>query len=42
MLQLGSNPQAISEAVRMVTGQAYEVVFRDRTRAMEDDPMNEL
>ncbi len=42
MLQLGSNPQAISEAVRMVTGQAYEVVFRDRTKAMEDDPMNEL
>jgi len=42
MLQLGSNPQALNEAVRMVTGRAYEIVFRDRTKAMEEDPLNEL
>ncbi len=42
MLQLGSNPQALGEAVRMVTGQAYEIIFRDRTKAMEEDPLNEL
>ena len=42
MLQLGSNPQALAEAVRMVTGQAYEIIFRDRTKAMEEDPLNEL
>ena len=42
MLQLGSNPQALNDAVKMVTGQAYEIVFRDRTKAMEEDPLNEL
>ena len=42
MLQLGSNPQALNEAVRMVTGQAYEILFRDRTNAQEEDPLNEL
>ncbi len=42
MLQLDSNLQILTEAVRIVTGKPYTVLFRERTKAMEDDPMNEL
>ena len=42
MLQLGSNLQCLTDAVRIVTGKAYELVFRERTKAMEEDPLNEL
>ena len=42
MLQLGSNTQALSDAIRMVMGQAYEIEFRDRAKVQEDDPLNDL
>lgn len=43
MLQLGNNVQTLAEAVRIVTGQDYEVVFRDcAPRADGSTPIDEL
>ena len=42
MMQLGSNLQHLTDAVRIVTGKPYEIAFRERTKEMEDNPLNEL
>lgn len=43
MLQRGTNAQTLAEAVRAVTGQAYELIFRDRTQENSgNNPIDEL
>jgi hypothetical protein len=42
MMQLGSNLQHLTDAVHIVTGKPYEIAFRERTKEMEDNPLNEL
>lgn len=42
MLQLGNNAQHLADAVRIVTGKPYKIEFRERTKEMEDNPLNEL
>ena len=43
MLQRGTNAKTLADAVRAVTGRAYEPVFRDRApKGSENPPINEL
>jgi len=42
MLQLGSNASLLAEAVNVVSGAQYTLEFRERNKAQEFDPLDEL